>query len=220
MAEHPGLTHIQDRKDLLLTARQILTDYAANRNMYKEGQPAESLRDGCRKMVLNLLIDHREKEKKKAKDSLMKQTVVYSSESESENSTSSDFQCLFESVLDDYLGVKSGGNLFKNLERKTRNRGNSEENQMKFYSYVYRAFELEYLAKSKRVEIGSKSQDYLSKAQFCNLAVLILENSNSSAILERAFSSSMRCITQNRYQLRHDFQILKMFLSLKISLIK
>ena len=158
-------------------------------------------------MVLNLLIDHREKEKRKAKDFLMKQTIVYSSESESENSSSSDFQCLFESVLDDYLGVKKGGNLFKNLERKTANRLDSEDNQMKFYSYLYRAFELEYLAKSKRVEIGSKSQDYLSKAQFCNLAVLTLENGNSSAILERAFSSSMRCLTQNRHQLRHDSKI-------------
>ena len=47
--------------------------------MYKDGQPAESLRDHARKLVLSLLIDHRENEKKKAKDNPNpNQTVVYS----------------------------------------------------------------------------------------------------------------------------------------------
>ena len=70
------MTHFQDRKDLLLTARQILTDYAENRHIYNDNKPAESLRDYIRKMVINLLLEHREKEKKKAKEDVHQKTIV------------------------------------------------------------------------------------------------------------------------------------------------
>ena len=76
MTEHAGLTHFQDRKDLLLTAKQILKDYAENRHIYNEEKPTESLRDHVRKMVINLLMENREKEKKKAKNTAQQKTIV------------------------------------------------------------------------------------------------------------------------------------------------
>ena len=129
---------------------------------------------------------------------------IHSSESESESSTMSDFQPHFDSVLDDYLGVKSG-TLFKNIEKARQE--NTEANPMKFFAYLYRSYEKEYEVKSKKIELGSKAQEYLARAQFCNLGHMILRNSNSSAILERSFSNSLRCLTDNRYKLRHDFKI-------------
>ena len=116
----------------------------------------------------------------------------------------SNFQPYFESVLDDYMGIKKG-TVYKNIQRARQE--NPEENPMKFYAYLYRSYEKVWLDKSKRIELGSKAQEYLARAYFFYLAHMILRNSNSSAILERSFSNSLRCLTDNRYQLRHDFKI-------------
>ena len=78
---------------------------------------------------------------------------------------------------------------------------------MKKYCYIFKALEEEYNEKSKCYELGSEVQKYMARAQFCKAAHFVLRNSNSSSILERSFSTALRCISDNRYQLRNVFKI-------------
>ena len=70
LAELPGTIHLTDRKDLLLTVREILVDYASNRNVYRGGE-RESIQDHARKLVVDLLMNNRENEKKKTRKDLI-----------------------------------------------------------------------------------------------------------------------------------------------------
>ena len=68
--DHPNQTHLINRRDLLETVKEIFNAYSKNKNIYNDGEESESLLQHAKRSMMKLLIDTRENEKKKSKDSL------------------------------------------------------------------------------------------------------------------------------------------------------
>ena len=71
------MRHIVDRKDLLLTVRQILKDFATNRHVFTDEEDEESLQSYARKLVMKLLIDNKDNDQKR-KNAKNHKNIVYS----------------------------------------------------------------------------------------------------------------------------------------------
>lgn len=115
----------------------------------------------------------------------------------------SDMTPLYQSILDDYIGIKKGS-FFKSIQKAASD--SPEKNIMKKYAGIYKRLHDEYTEMAREVALGGKTQKYMGIAEFCHLGYRILLNNNSSSIIERAFSDSCRCIKDQRTRLRNVFK--------------
>ena len=181
-------------------------------NFYNEKNEEEvSLLSYIKKTVLKQMKLHDEHMEKHDQAAKKTGSLICSSESEADSSQSqsqADKLKIFESVINDYLGETDQkgkiGSLHKSiLEYSTRH----HKNEMKQKALMYLKLEKAYMQKVDETKHEGKKTLYKARALLCHIASQILRSSNSSSIIERCFSDSLRSVSDKRVQLRNIFKL-------------
>ena len=186
--------------------------FAENKNIYKPDKKEQvSILDHVRKMVVKLMTVSDNYDEKKSKKSAM---LVSSSESETESTRirSDERESIYNAVLDDYLGIRPGS-LNKSIKKALEGK---KDVTMYELATLYLDLEHDYAKRANCVDISRKKWEYEAKAAFCRVGHMSMRNCNSSSILERAFSDSMRSVAGRRASLREVFISIKFKNNLKL----
>ena len=178
--------------------KQIFYKFAKNIHVYDDRQSI-SLLDHVKKMVVKLMVAsddnfHTESMNKERR-------LIVSSESEAEASRANEKYALFERVVDEYCSVN--GTLSRSCVKAMD--AIDDENQYRRFAKIYREMEKIFLAKSARAETSKKREESYARAMFCKCAHMTLRNGNSSSILERSFSDSLRSCSDRKVKKRNVF---------------
>lgn len=76
-----------------------------------------------------------------------------------------------------------------------------DDNEYRRFAKIWHFFEMGYTKRSQRADSGTKVELYSGRAKMAKKGKMILQNSNSSSILERSFSDSLRSVAGRRVTL-------------------
>ena len=180
--------------------KQIFTKFADNFYQYDEKQNQSiSLLEHVKKMVLDLMVA--------SDDNFYKETnekesrFIVSSESEADVTRTSEKYDLFKRIVDEYCS--ENGTLSRSC-KKTKD-AIEDVNEYRRYAKIYRKLETLFLERSERSESSKKRNESYARAMFCRVAQMTLRNGNSSSILERSFSDSLRSCSDRKVKKRNVF---------------
>ena len=132
LENHPESDHLERRKALLQTIKEIYTNYTSNMNYYADkNHDSISLLSHVKKKILDKMMFDHEQKQKNLKESRKNQTVVYSSESEqdSQSQQKTDIRELFRSVIDDYAGETNQSGAFHKTMIKAIEKANENNSR-------------------------------------------------------------------------------------------
>ena len=147
----------RNRKDLLMTMKDILTSFAANMRMNQPESTPKSILSHAKEVVVNLMISADNEEKMNSRDNTS--NIVCSSESDNETGEVVNRRKSFEKVIEDYLG--SATNSFhKSIEKAFTDPEDDEKNSLKKLAKIYYRMEENYKTKASLLANVNKIQEY------------------------------------------------------------
>ena len=197
--DQPFLKH---QRDFLLSAKQLMEEFCRNINYNDPKLPSVSLKDHATELMVGVM-------KNCEKD--LSAMAPKSSDSIHMDSSDSDSEIMdpefhYRKVIDDYLKPSDGkmGHFQKKVSRKLdEHQIHPLSLQLSQYSKIYRELANEYCQK---LATGNVHTYPLNKARyvFCLSSGKILRIGNSSSVIERDFSDSIRSIAGRRVKLRKN----------------
>lgn len=188
--DQPFLIH---KRNFILSAKQLMEQFRTNINYNNPNLPVVSFVTHTKELMVNVMKNCEKELAPKSSDS-----IAMSSDSESE---SVDPEFHYREVIEDYVkssSIGSKGRFQKQLSKKLTDRQiHPLTLNLIPYSTVYRELETEF---SSKIVSGSVHTYPMNKARhvFCLSAQKLLRIGNSSSVIERAFSDSLRSVAGRR----------------------